>query len=213
MTNRFSVSGRMQPDEQWEEPEPPQSGGLGPQWRDEWEPASAGNWAEESLESEIAVGGDARRQFLNCMSRMGYNLGTVVSICGLRGSPEHNGKQGKIVDFDHEAVRIRVLLDQELKTFSLKAVNLERLQGVVAQRHADRASASMGSSGCELARAGVGLVLKDVVRSGKNVLMVKSITEGSPAQGSGRIKIGDCLVSVDGRSVSTIYEASEAILG
>ena len=194
----------MEPDEQWAEPEPPQSAGFGEEHAEEWAQAA-------SCKSSVSGGGDAedaKGQFVMSMRRMGYALGAVVRIFGLRISPEHNGKHGKIVGFDHEAVRIRVLLDRDLTTLSLRAANLDLERKVVAQAHADAGP----GTGSDLARAGVGLVLKAVVRDGDKVLMVKSITEQSPAEASG-INVGDCLVSVDGKSVRTIYEASEAILG
>jgi len=205
-----SFAQTMEPDDHWDEPEPPQSAGFGED--------NAEEWAHESCESRVSGGGDAadaRDQFVMSMRRMGYTLGTAVKIFGLRVSPEHNGKHGKIVGFDHEAVRIRVLLDRDLTTLSLKAANLER--NVVAQAHADARPVQEDGiigpgAGSDLARGGVGLVLKAVVRGRDNVLMVKSITEGSPAQSS-CINVGDCLVSVDGKSVRTIYQASEAILG
>ena len=197
----------MQPDEQWG---PPQSGGLGMEWEDGWEHEDTEGWEEGSFESEVTRqgGDDARGHFVASMSRVGFKFGTAVRICGLRGSQEHNGKQGKIVGFDHQALRLQVLLDGEQKTLSVKGCNLERLSGrpVAAHGHED-------GGGSTLARGGVGLVLKLVVRSGENVLMVKSITEGSPAQSCGRINVGDCLVSVDGAPVDTIYKASDAILG
>ncbi|KAJ1472942.1 hypothetical protein T484DRAFT_1838274 [Baffinella frigidus] len=57
--------------------------------------------------------------------------------------------------------------------------------------------------------AGVGMVLKQT----QGTLVVKKMTDGAPAAASEQIEVGDVLLKVDGKKVSTAEQAAQLILG
>jgi hypothetical protein len=61
---------------------------------------------------------------------------------------------------------------------------------------------------------GVGMIVEEEGMSrGVKVLRVKSLSPGAPAISCGMIAPGDCLITVDGKKVTSVDEAVKAILG